>query len=232
MATENMRTLSRVKSWVVPDSHEPRAIRFGVFKGIVMQLCLQHQTQLYLGIFERETYGWLRRLSQGIATAVDIGAAAGEYTLFFLMKTNAAAVYAFEPDAQVLPALKNNLELNGMGSSKRLQLSSGFVGATGHDGVTCLDSLGPSLSFPCLIKMDVDGGELNVLEGAKTINAGPGVRWLIETHSKDLEKSCIHALEGLGFKTRIIKNAWWRLLLPEARAIEHNRWLVAWKEPF
>jgi hypothetical protein len=36
-------------------------------------------------------------------------------------------------------------------------------------------------------------------------------------------------LERLGYTCRVIKNAWWRLLIPEQRPIEHNRWFIAEK---
>lgn len=38
---------------------------------------------------------------------------------------------------------------------------------------------------------------------------------IIETHSKALESGCIQFLEGLGYQTRIIKNVWYRMIIPE-----------------
>jgi hypothetical protein len=58
----------------------------------------------------------------------------------------------------------------------------------------------------------------------------PGVRWLIETHSLDLERGCIELLAGHGYVTRIIPNAWWRIAVPEQRHGEINRWLAAYRE--
>src|SRR5262249_16009299 len=149
--------------------------------------CLKEQTQLYLGLFEREIYFWLHRSSDCIATAIDIGAAQGEYTLFFLKKTAAIKVYSFEPDSNAVFCLEKNVSLNGLYGSERLQLSSRLVGLVDCDGETCLDSLLPSLSFPCLVKVDTDGAEVKILEGAKSLNSLSGVRWLIETHSPELE---------------------------------------------
>ena len=77
--------------------------------------------------------------------------------------------------------------------------------------------------------MDVDGAEEQILKGAKTINALTDVRWLIETHSNELESLCEGILTVAGFQTRIIPNAAWRVFVPEQRPIEHNRWLAAWK---
>jgi hypothetical protein len=195
-----------------------------------MELSLHHQSQIYLGLFEREVHTWLERLSRGIHTAIDIGAASGEYTLFFLTRTNAEKVLAFEPDAESLPLLQENLRLNSLGKSGRLEVSAAMVGESDGEEKVTLDSLAGSMKLPCFIKMDVDGAEAEILRGAAKLNAREGVRWLIETHSKSLERECIENLRAAGFETRIIRNAWWRVVIPELRPIEQNRWLAAWKK--
>ena len=224
-----MRLLSTIKNLIVNSGHKPRTILSGPFKGITMNLSLRHQTQVYLGLFEKEIHPWLGRLSDGLRTAVDIGAAHGEYTLFFLMKTCAATVYVFEPDANCLPFLDENLRLNGMPASQRLSISTKLVGNSERRECIRLDSLAASILTPCLIKMDVDGAEENILRGATVLNSLTGIRWLIETHSKELESTCVKILSEAGFQTEIIRNAGWRVLVPELRPIAHNRWLAAWK---
>jgi len=229
VCSAEMRPLSWVKNLVVPAGRKPRRIVFGPFRGITMALSLRHQAQIYLGLFEREVHPWLGRLSRGIHTAIDIGADSGEYTLFFLMRTDAARVLAFEPNPEALPLLRKNLQLNSLAESNRLELSPAMVGDADGAGKVRLDLLAGSMRLPCFIKMDVDGAEAEILKGAATLNGLGGVRWLIETHSKALECQCVEQLKAAGFETRIIRNAWWRALIPELRPIEHNRWLAAWK---
>ena len=224
-----MRLVSNLKNLLVSSERKPRRILAGPFKDIVMGLSLRSQTQIYLGLFEKEIHPWLNRLSQGIATAIDIGAAHGEYTLYFLQKTRATKVLAFEPDAGLLSCLNENLALNGIDQLERLEISTKFVGISNTEHEIRLDSLEPSLHGPCFIKMDVDGAEEKVLNGANTVNALRDVRWLIETHSSQLELLCERILTAAGFQIRIIPNARWRVLVPEQRPIEHNRWLAAWK---
>jgi hypothetical protein len=224
-----MRLVSDLKNLFVPPARKPRKILAGPFRGIVMGLSLQSQAQIYVGLFEKETHPWLNRLSKGTATAIDIGVAHGEHTIYFLAKTKAAQVFAFEPDAGCIPFLRENLALNGVDRSDRLQLSTRFVGASDTEQQIRLDSLAGSVHAPCIVKMDVDGGEEEILKGAKTFNTLPGVRWLIETHSKELEAACERILTAAGFQTRIIPNAWWRTFVPELRPVAHNRWLAAWK---
>lgn len=220
-----MALISKLKMYIVPKGSKPRRILSGPFKGIQMCLSLEHQSQVLAGLFEREAYPWLERLSDGIVTAIDIGAAHGEYTLFFLLRTAAQKVYAFEPDSAILPVLRHNLELNGAARSERLEV----IGKPVNEEMT-LDSFAKCIRTPCLIKMDVDGHEAAILNGAKKLNSVPGVRWLIETHSKDLELACIDKLKLVGFKTQVVPNAWWRVILPEQRVSEQNRWLVGWKD--
>jgi hypothetical protein len=163
-------------------------------------------------------------------TAIDIGVAQGEHTLFFLKKTLARRVYAFEPDTSTSESFSRNLRLNKLGDSTRLEFSTNFLGAHCDEHHITLDSIEACFDLPCLIKMDVDGYEEEILKGASSLNTRNDVRWLIETHSKDLESACIRILSSNGFCTRVIPNAWWRVILPEGRMIEHNRWLAAWKE--
>ena len=126
--------------------------------------------------------------------------------------------------------LRENLQLNSLAESNRLELSTGMVSDADGAGKISLDSLIGSIQLPCFIKMDVDGAEAKILKGAAKLNGHGGVRWLIETHSKSLESECLDQLKAAGFETRIIRNAWWRALIPELRPIEHNRWLAGGME--
>src|SRR5258705_11943378 len=80
-----MRPLSYFKNKFVPAGTLPRAILHGPFREIILELSLQTQMQMYLGLFEKETHFWIKALTRNIATAIDAGAAYGEHTLFLLM---------------------------------------------------------------------------------------------------------------------------------------------------
>jgi hypothetical protein len=225
-----MRPLSYLKTKIVPPGIRPLTIPCGPFRQITLELSLQTEMQMYLGLFEKEIHFWIEALTRNIATAIDAGAAYGEYTLFMLMKTNADAVYAFEPGTDLHARLRNNLRLNSLKDTNRLKLFSHCLGSTESEGVMSLDSLLPEIRFPCFIKVDVDGKEEEILEGAERLNQRQGVRWLIETHSHKLEIACETRLRRANFKTVIIPNAWWRAILPELRPFSHNRWLAAWND--
>ncbi len=232
-----MTLLSRVKNRFVSAERKPRRILAGPFRGLTMNLSLRSSMQVYTGLFEREIYPWLNRLSKNAATAIDVGVCEGEFTLFFMKRTNASPVMAFEPDAVVRSALHSNLHLNDLRESDRLRIYPVFVSDRSGAREAPLDSLLSSIKCPCVIKLDVDGAEDDVLRGAVSLLGLPDVRWIIETHSAELERLCRQRLESAGFTVRIIRNAWWRKLVPDRRGEHngvrvnggHNRWMAAWK---
>jgi hypothetical protein len=223
-----MSWVTPIKNALVSDRLKPRRILTGEFRAITLEMSLQNGMQMWLGLFERETYPWLRKLAAGVRTGIDIGAANGEYTIYLLKKT-AAKVFYFEPDLKFLPILDRNLSLNGLKTSSRIVASTEYVDERPSPGVTQLDSMLQVIEGPCLIKMDVDGAEDRILRGAVLVNKLSGTRWLIETHSPQLEEVCVRILKAGGFDTRIIPNAWWRIIVPELRPVQKTRWLAAWK---
>jgi hypothetical protein len=195
-----------------------------------MHLDLQSETQLWIGTFEREVSGWLRRFSRGIVTGIDVGAGHGEYTLFLLAKTSAQRVVAFEPDAKTIASLRANLSLNELGESNRLVLFDRFVGGGQSHDEMALDALPFSITGPCLVKIDVEGREASVLRGARRLLVQEDLRLIVETHCEEAERDCMALLQDAGYRMRVVSQGWWRGLLPENRPSPHNRWLVAWKE--
>ena|SRR2546428_2661464 len=118
-----------------------------------------------------------------------------------------------------------NAEANGYQLNKRFFVEKRLVGH--GQGMIGIVDLIRDLPRPILLKVDIDGGEANLLESAEGCKYLQDLRWVIETHSKELEGQCIHWLRFHGYDTRIIRNAFWRCILPEQRPLAHNRWLVA-----
>ena len=79
-----------------------------------------------------------------------------------------------------------------------------------------------------MIKIDVDGGEIEVLKGLSKTLINYKCQLIIETHSKDLEVGCLEFVKEIGYKTEIIDNGKMRVIIPETRPIEHNRWFIAY----
>jgi len=227
-----MRVVSAIKNLIVPKGRARRCILAGAFSGLTMNLDLATQTQLYAGTFEREVQGWLEKFSAGARTAIDVGMAEGEYGLFFLRKTRVQRVFGFEPMDGCRQMVLENLKLNDLQEDVRLVISDKLVGDAEAPGMATLDSLLPHAESPVVVKVDVDGAEMDVLNGARQLIARPNVRWIVETHTPAFERECMAVFDAAGYETRIVPNAWWRVILPEMRGAahrpeKHNRWFVA-----
>jgi len=71
---------------------------------------------------------------------------------------------------------------------------------------------------------------MDVLNGGYTILRRQNVYVMVGTHSAELENDSIKVTSGFGFNTEVVKNGWYRRLLPEHRpGGDHNRWLWASK---
>jgi 16S rRNA G1207 methylase RsmC len=222
-----MSLLSTMKQLVVAPGPRERTIRAGPLRGIKMSLDLSCQTQKWLGFYEREIFSELTAHSKGIRTALDIGVGYGDYTLYFLLRTQAERVIACENSAEMLSYLSQNLRLNGIEDSPRLEVVEKIIDSYVDKNHLTLDELASSLKPPILVKMDVDTDETKVLCGASEFLRLPDVRWIVETHSKALEKECLSIFQRAGYRTKVIRNARWRVFIPDLRPSEQNRWLSA-----
>lgn len=219
----------RLKLSLLPSGAAPYRIPFGLFKGLHVILDLAHQSQVFLGLWEREIRLPVRRLLQGARHAIDVGACHGEFTLLFLSQPYLQTITAVEPWAPHLARFHDNLRLNDRSHDPRLTLRTERLGCQPAPNTIPLDHLIPKDNGPVLVKIDVDGAELDILRSAPRLLARPGTRLIVETHSEQLETDCLHLLARSGYNCRVIRNAWWRCCLPEDRPVGHNRWLSARK---
>jgi methyltransferase FkbM-like protein len=228
--SRGLKVLRKLNKWLGPKQKKVRTILSGPLRGLQMWIEPIQQPQLWLGLSERETYSWMRRLCKGINTAIDVGAAFGEQTLYFIKRSAAKKVYTFDPRLNAFEELKQNIAMNGLEPEKELHLSTKMIGSENTSEMCTLDSFYDGIVFPCMIKMDIEGAEINALKGAGRLLGAQASRWLIEVHSIECENACLEILDCAGYQVRIIKNRWWRLFVPEGRGeSEHNRWLAAYR---
>lgn len=217
-----MKTL--IKHYVLPRGNDPRTILFGVFRGLRMHIDFSSQTQFLLGLAERETHRFLREAARTASWIVDVGAGAGELSLHFARQPNVSRVYAIEPSPK---AFVQNLALHPSPIAAKIEIVSKFAGRRDNDHTMTLDALPVDRSMHGVIKIDVDGGEVDVLSGAVGLLTSGVADFLIETHSLQLEQECAALLKAKDYRTLIIDQAWWRWIIPEQRPIPHNRWMWA-----
>jgi hypothetical protein len=218
--------LSAIKRVLLPSGRSLRTLRAGPGKGLRMHLDLASQAQRYFGFDERELFGPLLQLMPQCRSMVDVGANDGYYTLMFL-RSQAERVVACEPGP--LQRLLENAEANDFQPGRRFQIINREIGLGASQ--MPLKEVAQDLPGPILIKLDVEGGELDVLKSAEPFQRLGELRWIVETHSLELEQQCLEWFRGHGFAGEIICNAPWRKLLPETRLVAHNRWIVATPAP-
>jgi FkbM family methyltransferase len=141
-------------------------------------------------------------------TVLDVGAYFGFFTLHFARLTQAQGkVYAFEIDPEILPLLYENIATNGafnaevvevglLDRSEKLflagqgQLRSGGDQSTNPGvAVVAFDDwrIGRDIPKVDLVKMDIEGAELNALLGMQQLLCQDGPLLLIEVHPQFIE---------------------------------------------
>lgn len=202
-----------------------RTIKLGLLKGLRFGINPANKTQRLLGTDELEIAAIVRKFAARARIAVDIGANDGWYTLYFCTSGSVELVIACEPEAQFVELLKANLEANRSALRAEYRVVDRFIGTAA--GQMAVDEVLKETEVSVLLKIDVDGGELEVLRSAERTLASRRALLIIETHSTELERDCIRFLEERNYRCTVIPNAWYRLFIPELRPIPHNRWFFA-----
>jgi FkbM family methyltransferase len=150
------------------------------------------------GLFETHQLAALRPMVAPGSVVVDAGANIGNHTLFFAKICRAAQVHAFEPLRTVFPILERNVVLNGLanvachnvalgaasGRASLAHFATHNLGASqfrlgeGDDyPMVALDEL--ALDRLDVLKIDVEGSQLAVLEGGRaTIDRHRPLIWI------------------------------------------------------
>ena len=204
----------------------PRKIRAGLLRGLMFRVDPHFKSQRLMGTDESEIANVVREFSAQVKTAVDIGANDGWYTLYFAAQPGIQKVFACEPDAKCIGELKDNLAMN-TGATAKVSIISRFVGTKADPDWISLDEILRGTPEPHLLKIDVDGGELGVLQSASELLLQHNPLVIVETHSQELERDCIAFLSERNYECTIIPNGWYRCIIPEERPIAHNRWFSA-----
>jgi precorrin-6B methylase 2 len=149
----------------------------------------------------------------------DVGGQGGYVALMLAKLSKGGRVVSFECDPEAVAVMRETFERNPF----PIEAVQTFVGKIGGDDRTTLDTVADKTFMPDFIKIDVEGAELEVLQGAYGIFSSRKPSLILETHSMELETACIDLLRGYGYEPRIVDQRRW---FHDHRPIEHNRWLV------
>ena len=178
----------------------------------------------WMGTYETEKAELLVRHVKPGATAYDIGANVGFYTLLVSRVVGpTGCVFAFEPAPRNLSFLRHHLSLNCTLNVKLLDVavsdSEGVTRFSVDDDpknskiadagditvrTTTLDRLISELPMPDLIEMDIEGAEYAALRGAEQLlrKASPVI--FLSTHGQDVHRACCDLLRSFGYKLHAI----------------------------
>jgi FkbM family methyltransferase len=176
----------------------------------------------WFGIYEYENQlRFVASLKPG-AVVYDVGANVGFYTLLAAVIAGPGGrVYSFEPLPRNLAILRRHVQLNHLenveifdgavsDSAGTAHFSTqnipemGFISSTGDLEVRtfALDELlaAGRLRPPDVIKIDVEGAERDVFEGARKLLAEHRPTIMLATHGPEVHRRCLEFLRGLSYQ--------------------------------
>jgi len=192
----------------------------GISRGLLNKGCRE---RAFIWIQKREAKG----------IAFDIGANIGYNTL--KMGLTCKKIYAFEPDDRSMKLLRKNIELNNLGEKVSLydcavsdktgevqfylaekpNISSIHIKSKDMitvKSITLDDFCKRENVYPDFIKMDIQGAEVNVLNGMQNILDCSFPKFLIELHPEYYSKendfrACLETLLEKGYYFKYVVNA-------------------------
>jgi FkbM family methyltransferase len=175
----------------------------------------------WLGTYEYTKQRLFARSIRRGDTIFDLGANVGFYTLIAALSTGERGkVFAFEPVPRNLDFLRRHLHHNTVANVEVLEAAVsdasglaafetydspaiGRIGASGRLQVrtVALDELVAEgrVPAPDVIKIDIEGGELRALEGAKRILEQRHPLIFLATHGSKVHADCCALLSGLRY---------------------------------
>lgn len=183
---------------------------------------------------------------------LDIGANIGAFTLDWASSTHKVRIYAYEPNPKTNKTLRFNVNVNGLADwvtiydeavgracgKFKLWTNIPSLIATGYGTITASPE-GNAVSVPMidlnevvrraggsieLLKIDAEGAEADILEGATSLTLGAIRRVVLEYHESLCPNAlvrCKRVLDGAGFRCRI---------RPHKRRESMTGLLYAWRD--
>jgi hypothetical protein len=193
-------------------------VPMGMAAGVRLEIDDNGSVHTYLGTAELELARHVRRAARPGAVCFDVGGHDGWYAMIFARLTGAPVV-SFEADASAVERIRRNLGRN----PSLLPLVTVRHEMVGEDTIDRLVADG-TVPAPSLLKVDVDGGEVAVLRGARQVLVDHRPHVIVETHTAGLERDCGDLLVEAGYRPLIVPQ---RKRFRQKRPAAHNRWLVA-----
>ena len=187
---------------VLPDRDLPMRVWRGPFRGATVVMNPQASLRKAFGLYEHELNGWLECALGRVSRVIDVGANDGYFTFGCAAALGrrgvTAEIIAFEPQDRHVAGL-TAAAARHRDSRIHITVAQALVGAQLRPGVTTLDALSIQRREQTLIKIDVEGAELDVVDGAQTW-LQPSNLFVIEVHRRSFldalaQRFAAHGLE-------------------------------------
>lgn len=178
----------------------------------------------WIGSYELEKQRAFAQVVHRGDTVFDLGANAGFYTLLASELVGPSGhVYAFEPVPRNLLYLRRHMALNELTNVTEIEAAvcdasgrrhfqlhqSTAMGHLTDDGAIEVSTVtldhfvfGTGVVPPNSIKIDVEGAEFSVLQGAREVLAQNRPALFLATHSQTLRTQCLELLAAHGYRVR------------------------------
>ena len=199
---------TQLKQLIFGKGFKKRRFIGGKLKGLWGYFDLTVDTQNWRGIYEVEQQEWIEKATAPGSVCIDVGAAEGFFSLLFAKYAGKSGqVIGFEPSdrgtqIEDLFAWNADVELAPLDIVREFAIGPNTTGIT---GVT-VDSIVTSknLSRIDVVKIDVDGGEMDVLEGMRETIEKFHPKMSVELHSPELYERVKAFLEGYGYDMKLV----------------------------
>ena len=211
----------------LPDRPVPMRVWRGPFRGARIVANPRASVRKALGLYEHELNEWFEATLPTVTRILDVGANDGYFALgcaaAFARLGIAGDILCFEPSPAHVDRLRAAALAIGSGRV-RIDVVQAFVGERAAPGVVTLDAL-PGSRRNTLIKIDVEGAELDVIRGAESwIEASNA--FVIEVHQHAYLDAITRHFADRGIVMRRIDQRPLPLLGRGARDAD-NWWLVS-----
>jgi hypothetical protein len=221
--------ITRAIKKLLPNHPRPMTVLRGPFRGARIFMNPRASLRKVTGLYEHELNGWLAQALPKVTRVLDVGANDGYFAFgcaaaFQRLGINGEIV-GYEPQTVHCDTLQETVGLQSPGQAK-VKVVQAMVGAKVHapDTVT-LDASEAVDRERTLIKIDVEGAEVDVLAGAESW-LKPSNLFLIEVHAESFLDTIPEIFARHGLKLRRIDQQPLPLLGREVRE-ESNWWLVS-----
>ncbi|MFA6635889.1 MAG: FkbM family methyltransferase [Candidatus Omnitrophota bacterium] len=222
-----MEYARKIKNKLVPQKTCFRKIMFGICKGYKLQLDLSFQFRCFIGFYETEIAGFIKKYVESGYCCYDIGASSGYWSIALSSLAAPGRIYSFEADRKYADLLDKTISRNK--TKSEITVFNNYVGnlVNGDTNSISIDHLvyENNLPKPDFIKMDIEGAEYDAFLGAMNVLKQFSPKIVAEVHSEDLRDNCRDLLEKIGYDVNVVDQN----TLLTSRGNCYNGWLCCKK---